>query len=159
MLSGGERLDGFRVEYTPGHASHHVSYLHEPTGVAFAGDVGGVRIDGGPTLPPTPPPDIDLEAWHASLDLVAGWDATCLAVTHYGVFEDVAAQLDELREGLDRWAAVARETTAESYAERMTAHVRERADERLAEEYFQAMSPETMWAGLDRYWSLRNGVG
>ena len=45
VLGGGETvLDDFRVEYTPGHASHHVSYLHEPSGVAFVGDVAGVRV-------------------------------------------------------------------------------------------------------------------
>ena len=64
------RRDGvegaFRVEYTPGHASHHVCYLHEPTGGAFVGDVAGVRIPPSSfTLAPTPPPDIDVEAWDA----------------------------------------------------------------------------------------------
>jgi len=157
VLSGGERLDGFRVAYTPGHASHHVSYLHEASGIAFAGDAAGVRIDGGPTLPPTPPPDIDVEAWHASMDLLAGWAPERIAITHFGAFRDVADQLAGLREALDSWAAVARETNAESYAQRMVTHVREVADERLAGEYFQAMPPETLWAGLDRYWSRRSG--
>jgi glyoxylase-like metal-dependent hydrolase (beta-lactamase superfamily II) len=62
VLGGGERIiDGtFEVAYTPGHASHHVAYLHE--GTAFVGDVGGVRIDPDSlTIPPTPPPDIDIE--------------------------------------------------------------------------------------------------
>ena len=68
MLTRGETLtfgeDTFEVAYTPGHASHHVSYLHD--GTAFVGDVGGVRITpDSPTIPPTPPPDIDLEPWHA----------------------------------------------------------------------------------------------
>ena len=66
-LEGGETVDGFRVAYTPGHASHHVCYLHEETGRAFVGDVAGVRIPPSDfTLAPTPPPDIDLELWHAS---------------------------------------------------------------------------------------------
>ena len=44
-VAGGETvLDAFRVEYTPGHARHHVAYLHEPSGMAFVGDVAGVRI-------------------------------------------------------------------------------------------------------------------
>src|SRR3984885_10730403 len=61
ILTGGETLPGgFEVAYTPGHASHHVSYLHE--GTAFVGDVGGIRIvPGAPVVPPTPPPDIDVE--------------------------------------------------------------------------------------------------
>src|SRR3954454_6580850 len=57
VLSGGERIGPWHVEYTPGHAWHHVSYLHEPTGTALVGDVAGIRIAGGPVLPPTPPPD------------------------------------------------------------------------------------------------------
>ena len=75
VLDGDETLfDGaFEVAYTPGHASHHVSYLHSD-GVAFVGDVGGVRIDGSPlTIPPSPPPDIDVEKWHASIERVAAW--------------------------------------------------------------------------------------
>ena len=56
----------FEVAYTPGHASHHVSYLHD--GTAFVGDVGGVRITPDSiTIPPTPPPDIDVELWHESI--------------------------------------------------------------------------------------------
>jgi glyoxylase-like metal-dependent hydrolase (beta-lactamase superfamily II) len=156
VLAGGESIDGFRVAYTPGHASHHVSYLHEATGTAFVGDVGGVRIDGGPILPPTPPPDIDLDAWRASLDLVAGWSPQRLAVTHFGAFDDVQAQLEAVRDGLARWGELARETDAEGYAERFAAHVREHSpDERLAASYLQAMPPETLWPGLDRYWQQR----
>src|SRR4249919_1054375 len=56
-LAGGEEIEGFRVAYTPGHASHHVSYLHEDSGWAFTGDIAGVRIGGNrPVVPPTPPP-------------------------------------------------------------------------------------------------------
>ena len=94
ILHGGETLLGgsFEVAYTPGHASHHVSYLHE--GTAFVGDVGGVRITNDSlTVPPTPPPDIDIEAWHQSIELISAWSPTRLAMTHFGAGEDVAAQL------------------------------------------------------------------
>jgi glyoxylase-like metal-dependent hydrolase (beta-lactamase superfamily II) len=156
VLRGGETAAGFRVAYTPGHASHHVAYLHEATGTAFVGDVGGVRIDGGPPMPPTPPPDIDLEAWRASLDLVAGWDPQQLAITHFGAFDDARSQLDAVREALARWADLARETDAEAFAERVEAYVREHtADERLAESYLQALPPENQWPGLHRYWQRR----
>src|SRR3954463_929352 len=73
-LSGGERdVEGaFRVEYTPGHASHHVSYFHEQSGCAFVGDMGGVRTpEHDFTLAPTPPPDVDVEAWERSLHTIA----------------------------------------------------------------------------------------
>ena len=80
VLQGGERLDGSAakgpgsVAYTPGHAQHHVSYLHEPSGTVYAGDVAGVRIGDGPIMPPTPPPDIELDLWRTSLDTLAAWD-------------------------------------------------------------------------------------
>src|SRR5262245_10058918 len=70
-LAGGERIDAggrpFDVAYTPGHASHHVSFFDASSGVAFVGDTAGVSVDGGYVLPPTPPPDIDLEAWAVSV--------------------------------------------------------------------------------------------
>ena len=101
-LAGGEQLGDFRVAYTPGHASHHVAYLHEPSGRAFTGDVAGVRIAEGAVLAPTPPPDIDLQAWRTSLDTVAGWRPLSLALTHFGERRDVDAHLDALREELER---------------------------------------------------------
>ena len=73
MLTGGERLDvggrSYDVAYTPGHASHHVSYLDATNGIAYVGDTAGVRIAGSYIKAPTPPPDIDLELWERSLQL------------------------------------------------------------------------------------------
>ena len=73
-LAGGETVLGMRVAYTPGHASHHVSYLHEASGTAFIGDVAAVKIPGVElVVPPTPPPDIDIEAWIDSIGVVEAW--------------------------------------------------------------------------------------
>ncbi len=89
VLSGGETVRGMRVAYTPGHASHHVCYLHEESGTAFVGDVAACRIPPSDLImPPTPPPDIDVEVWEESLDLVAGWSPQRLALTHFGAVED-----------------------------------------------------------------------
>jgi len=75
LLRGGETVEGFRVAYAPGHASHHVVYLHEDSGWVFTGDVAGVRIHREwPVVPPTPPPDIDVEAWLQSIDAIEAWD-------------------------------------------------------------------------------------
>ncbi|MDA0161771.1 MBL fold metallo-hydrolase [Solirubrobacter ginsenosidimutans] len=103
VLSGGERdIEGaFRVEYTPGHASHHVSYLHEPSGWAFVGDVGGAKIPPHDfTVAPTPPPDIDVTAWERSIALVRAWKPAGLGLTHFGPVEDADAQLDRCLEAL-----------------------------------------------------------
>ena len=108
VLTGGERVRGFAVEYTPGHASHHVCYLHEESGVAFVGDMAGVRIPPYDlTLAPTPPPDIDVEAWERSLDTIAAWEPDTLALTHFGTADDPPGQLAAVREAL-QWQAGAR---------------------------------------------------
>ena len=110
LVGDGDRVHGLRVAYTPGHASHHVSYLHEDSGWAFVGDVAGVRIPPvDHTLMPTPPPDIDVEAWLDSIATVESWSPETIAVTHFGAHEDVAATLDDARTQLRRWADVARE--------------------------------------------------
>jgi glyoxylase-like metal-dependent hydrolase (beta-lactamase superfamily II) len=151
VLGGGERLAGLRVAYTPGHASHHVSYLHEQSGWAFTGDVAGVRIAGGPTMAPTPPPDIDLTAWRASIELIAGWRPTALAVTHFGAHRDVEVQLAELQEYLAEVEGLAAELDGESFAARVRARVAAQADAAIAATYEQAMPPEQSYAGLRRF--------
>jgi len=154
-LYGGERILGgeFEVAYTPGHASHHVSYLHD--GTAFVGDVGGVRIGGGLTLPPTPPPDIDIEAWDQSLATVAAWRPRRLAMTHFGSSEDVEAQLQELGRRLDSFARLARDHGREEFIAGVEAEIRAHAPADAFESYTQAAPPDQLFVGLERYWRKR----
>ena len=151
VLSSDEQTIGdWRIAYTPGHASHHVSFLHEPSGTAFAGDTAGVRIGGGPVFPPTPPPDIDLDAWRRSLDLIAGWRPERVAVTHFGAFDDVDAQLDALRERLGQVIAWAAECDRDGFSERVRAEIARVTDAETAAEYEQAMPADTLYPGLER---------
>jgi glyoxylase-like metal-dependent hydrolase (beta-lactamase superfamily II) len=155
-LRGGERLlDGkFEVAYTPGHASHHVSYLH--AGTAFVGDVAGVRIrPASMTIPPTPPPDIDVEAWHESVERVRAWGPERLAMTHFGSSEDVEAQLRELEQRLDEYAGRAREQEEEGFVAALRADLAGGVDEALVGAYTQAAPPEQLYLGLERYWRKR----
>ncbi|MGE4427552.1 MAG: MBL fold metallo-hydrolase [Solirubrobacteraceae bacterium] len=153
VLSGGERIGPWRVAYTPGHAQHHVSYLHEDTGVAFVGDVAGVRWDGGPTLPPTPPPDIDVPRWHGSLDLIASWDPAALAFMHFGTSTDAQAQIAELHETLELFSSTARRTDAEGLAATVRAWVLARAGDAGLETFERVGAFEGHHAGLARYWA------
>jgi DivIVA domain-containing protein len=156
MLRGGELLldDQFEVAYTPGHASHHVSYLYD--GVAFVGDAGGVRITPQTlTVPPTPPPDIDLEAWHASIDQLAAWKPEVLAMTHFGSSESVQEQLAELSERMDTWAALARTEDLETFVNTVRAEIQADAGPELLQTYVQAAPPDQLYRGLERYWRKR----
>jgi glyoxylase-like metal-dependent hydrolase (beta-lactamase superfamily II) len=160
VLSGGEKLNfeqagRFEVAYTPGHASHHVCYLHD-SGTALVGDVGGVRITpNSPTIPPTPPPDIDIEAWHRSIELVSSWRPERLAMTHFGEADDVSAHLDQLSERLDRWAALGRDSDQEQFMAAVRAEIAAAATDETAAAFEQAAPAEQLYAGIARYWQKR----
>lgn len=145
-LAGGEALDGWQVAYAPGHASHHVAYLHEADGTAFTGDAFGVRIPpDGPVLPPTPPPEVDVPSWRGTLERIAGWRPARLALTHFGVWDAIDEQLEAMRAGLDdlpRLAALDHDAFIAAARGRLPAEVRD--------PYERAMPSEHLWLGLQR---------
>lgn len=84
---------------TPGHAEHHYSYLFED--VCFSGDVGGVRIPGYPYMrAPMPPPELHFERWLESIARLRKEKFSCIAPTHFGIFEDAEWHLNELERNL-----------------------------------------------------------
>ena len=170
-LDGGEvlRIAGVevRVAYTPGHAVHHVSYFETAGGTAFAGDVGGIRV-GQPllVLPPTPPPDIDVEAWDASLALIRAWSPGRIFITHFGGFDQPLEHLADLEARLHDMAGTVRSllldptlddgARLQRFADRMVATFRERLpDEDWVRRYEAAVPVEHCWQGLARYWQKR----
>ena len=172
-LAGGETIEAggrtLEVAYTPGHASHHVSYLDRSGGVAFTGDTAGIRRGSGAyVMPPTPPPDIDLETWDASLDRLREWDADTLFATHFGPWQGLRAHLEELRERLADWgrrsrALVGREDLDEGaraaafereIVEDLARHMP--ADE--VEFYQRAGRIDYSWQGLARYWRKKTST-
>jgi glyoxylase-like metal-dependent hydrolase (beta-lactamase superfamily II) len=94
----------FRTLYTPGHAQHHNAYFLENEKALFAGDVVGVTIDGGPSIPPFPPPDIHLESWKQSLDKIRLLFPSSLYVTHFGKIDSPIKLIDEFEQRLFSWA-------------------------------------------------------
>jgi len=154
-LRGGERLADFEVAYAPGHASHHVCYLHLPSRTAFSGDVTGVRIAAGPVLAPTPPPDIDLEAWQASLDRLSSWQPARLAITHFGAYGDVAEHVRAMRAALERARTWARERGEEGFVSQLRSAMRQGTIAADAAAYEQALPPQQSYQGLERYLRLR----
>ncbi len=155
-LSGGEEVLGFRVAYTPGHASHHVSYLHPPSRRAFVGDTAAGRIPPSDyVVPPTPPPDIDIDLWEESIDRILDWEPDSLGLTHFGEVDDPEAHFEIVRARLREQAELARELTAAEFERRIRRQVSEHADPETAAAMFQAVPPEQQWLGLDRYWKQR----
>jgi glyoxylase-like metal-dependent hydrolase (beta-lactamase superfamily II) len=156
VLTGGETVEGaFKVEYAPGHASHHVVYLHEDSGDAFVGDVGGVRVPPYDfTLAPTPPPDIDIEKWNASLDLLEEWGPKRLCLTHFAEVEAVGEQIEHVREWLADWGPKARDLGKEEFCRQVAARMHEPGAE-IGARLEQAAPPDQLWLGLDRYWRKR----
>ncbi len=156
VLSGGETVLGaFRVEYTPGHASHHVSYLHEPSGTAFVGDVAGVRIPPCEyVMAPTPPPDVDVEAWDRSLDLVESWEPQALALTHFGRADDVGAHVAAMRERLHEIVGLAAQHGIDAFMAGIVERVERNAGD-VADRYTQAAPPDHLYLGARRYLDKR----
>ena len=152
-LSGGETVEGFRVAYTPGHASHHVSYFHEEGRDAYVGDVAGVRIPPHEhTVAPTPPPDIDLEAWLDSVEKVASWSPEELRLTHFGPVTEVQDHLSRLRAALLDQAELARGGDEESFIRALDENANAELDADSAERLEQAAPKQQLWLGLERYW-------
>ncbi len=155
-LVGGENLLGMRVAYTPGHASHHVCYLHEESGTAFVGDVAAVRIPPADlVIPPTPPPDIDVETWLESIATIESWHPERLALTHFGQVDEPLPHLAVVRERLREEADLAHELSEQDYERSHRERVAASTDPETAEELIQCVPPEYQWRGLDRYWRKR----
>jgi glyoxylase-like metal-dependent hydrolase (beta-lactamase superfamily II) len=154
VLAGGETVEGFEVAYTPGHASHHVSYFRD--GWAFVGDMGGARIPPHPfTLAPTPPPDIDVAAWHASIATIRAWEPVALGLTHFG--EAAPEQLDLCAQALDEQVALEAQHDEAGFVAVIEERVRARCGED-AEAMIQAAPPDQLHMGLAR-WHTKFEVG
>ncbi|MDQ3486882.1 MAG: MBL fold metallo-hydrolase [Acidobacteriota bacterium] len=168
-LSGGETILAvgreIDVAYTPGHASHHVSYFDRASRVAFVGDTAGIRRESAYVMPPTPPPDIDLERWRESEDRILAWDPDTLFLTHFGPFHGARVQFQQLRENTDSWsrlvrrliadAALSEEQRQAAFVEEALRELRRAVGEREAEQYGRAGRLDYSWQGLSRYWRKR----
>jgi glyoxylase-like metal-dependent hydrolase (beta-lactamase superfamily II) len=147
----GAEVVGLGCFPSPGHAAHHVCYL-DALGTLYAGDAAGVRIlPSSFVLPPTPPPEVDLEAWGTTLDAILERRPERLALIHFGVAEDPQRHLRELRERLELWSERVRNGAGEAEFEQLAAT--DLGADRQA--YQQAMPFGQSYAGLKRYWEKR----
>ena len=160
ITAGGRELD---VAYTPGHASHHVSYFDRAARVAFVGDTAGIcRGPGTYVMPPTPPPDIDLESWRGSEARILAWDPDTLFLTHFGPFHGARVQFQQLRDNIEAWNRIVRRLIADAglteeqrqqtFVEEAFRELRRVVGEVEAEQYGRAGRLDYSWQGLARYW-------
>ena len=150
------------VAWTPGHASHHVTFFLPAARLAFVGDTAGLcRPVGRLVIPPTPPPDIDLEAWRASTDRILAWQPETIFLTHFGPQGSPERHFELLWERIDDWSARVRASLDEpgsdaDRAERFQAEVADQiarvSSRGEAESYQRAGRFDYSWAGLARYW-------
>lgn len=144
----GARVLDFDCFPAPGHASHHVCYLRD--GILLAGDAAGVRITPSTVvMPPTPPPDTDVEAWDRTLTEIERRAPERLALIHFGVFDDVDRHLHDLRDRLHRFSALVGDGASED--DFVAAAHQELGD--VPVEYDSAFPPVQDYQGLTRYWA------
>jgi glyoxylase-like metal-dependent hydrolase (beta-lactamase superfamily II) len=152
------------VRYTPGHASHHVSFFDRSSGVAFVGDVAGVRVTGNYVRSPTPPPDIDVELWIQSAARVEAWDPETLFLTHFGPSGHVRPHMQSFVENLRVAAEWVRRSLdepgsddekARRYAEFVDRELRRHLSDAEILPHRVGAPFEVSWLGLARYWRKR----
>lgn len=165
VLEGGETITlGSRkieVAYTPGHASHHVSYFDNVEGVAFVGDTTGIRIEGHSyVMPATPPPDIDLRLWDSSFATILERKPKRLFLTHFGFSENPAAHIAQFRERLHRWmettekilqTAKSDSGAMDSFMAAMRAEIGEHLPAEEVEQYVATAGLNLSFLGLARH--------
>jgi glyoxylase-like metal-dependent hydrolase (beta-lactamase superfamily II) len=168
-LAGGETVTAgghtLQTAYTPGHASHHIAYYDEPSRIAFVGDVAGVSIPPAHLIvPPTPPPDIDLEAWEVSVEKVLAWHPEALFLTHFGLKSNPAIHLQELMERLRLWARLVQDLMASEpnpdlrrvkFARQVDLELRRTVSPAEVIRYGLAVAADQSYNGLERYWTKK----
>jgi len=151
--------------YTPGHASHHVSYFLPSARIAFVGDTAGMsRQTGRVVIPPTPPPDIDLEAWRVSTDRILAWDPQQLFLTHFGPHASPRVHFNDLWVRLEAWSRRVRGllatpgTDAEhaaAFADQAMDEITRATSRAEAQAYADTGRFDFSWTGLARYWKKK----
>ncbi|TAK15601.1 MAG: MBL fold metallo-hydrolase [Acidobacteria bacterium] len=156
------------IAYTPGHAWHHISFFLRDARVAFVGDTAGIcRPSGRLVLPPTPPPDIDLEAWRISTERILSWNPDVLFLTHFGPQAAPRVHFHDMWKRMDDWSAkvqasLIREGTDEERArqfdELIVSEISQMTTDEEAKSYARAGRFDFSWTGLARYWRKKNAV-
>lgn len=153
----------FHALHTPGHAKHHIAWQWKDA--VFTGDVAGVKIDDGPVVPPCPPPDINIEDWIHSIDLILSKNPNRLILTHYGEEMNPNIHMNQLKEILEDWSSwmkikwqqgLSNEEITPLFMEYTSNQLKERGVSDYGLHQYEAANPSWMSvAGLVRYWKKK----
>ncbi|MBM3749697.1 MAG: MBL fold metallo-hydrolase [Acidimicrobiia bacterium] len=160
LTIAGHNID---VAWTPGHAWHHVSYFLPASGIAFVGDTAGIcRPSGRLIIPPTPPPDIDLDAWRSSTGTILAWNPATLFLTHFGPAHTPRVHFQALWQQLDSWSLKVRASLArpnledhersQEFVDDVMSEIARDSSQEEAQSYARAGRFDFSWTGLARYW-------
>ena len=172
ILQGGETISfGSRqllVLYTPGHASHHLTYFDVSEGTAFVGDTAGIAVEGHPfILPATPPPDINLDLWNASLDAISALAPKRLFLTHFSFSGHPTSHIASYRERLHRWSEAVEEILSrgmddsqgsEEFTSQIIGEARQKLSPGEVDHYVFNSGLHLSWLGLARYHRKRTAA-
>ena len=153
----------FTSLHTPGHAKHHIAWQHKD--VIFTGDVAGVKINGGPVVPPCPPPDINIEDWIKSIDLIIKRNPKRLVLTHFGEITNIELHMDQLKAILEDWSGwmkekwesgLSNEQITPLFMKYTSNQLKENGVSEIGTKQYEAANPSWMSvAGLVRYWKKK----
>ncbi len=167
-VTDGQTLDFENIQikawFTPGHAKHHIAW--QLGDVVFTGDVAGVKIGEGPVVPPCPPPDINLEDWLASIQILKNLKPNKLYLTHYDNLTNVEEHLNHLADILHDWAhwikvkwesGQSAEEITPQFMEYTASQLRKKGVDEQGIKIYEAANPSWMSvAGLIRYWKKKS---
>jgi glyoxylase-like metal-dependent hydrolase (beta-lactamase superfamily II) len=155
---GETELDTF---YTPGHASHHLTFWDRQSRTAFVGDTAGIRVQGDTfLLPATPPPDIDVEIWNQSLDAIASRGPERIFLTHFGFIENPGEHIQLYKAKLAEWTELTRKLlesgveaseAEKTFVEAMASEIHLTMPRDAADHYIFNAGLRLSWLGLMRY--------
>lgn len=153
--------------HTPGHAIHHLAFA--VNNMLFGGDVAGVRIGTGPVVPPCPPPDIHIEDWRSSIDLIRKISPEKLYLTHFGLVNStIEEHLNSLESTLMKYADwVLKEMEKEKELSKIIDSFQSMTEQKWVElnmteqeilRYSLANPAFMSVNGLIRYWTKTKGI-
>jgi glyoxylase-like metal-dependent hydrolase (beta-lactamase superfamily II) len=106
-----------RSIWTPGHASHHLSYVLEETDAVLTGDAVGITYPSFPVLTPTTPPTtFNLQLAIESLERIQALAPSKLLTPHYGVVAN-SDVIDKNIHALKEWEAKIRKMVGEGFTQ------------------------------------------